>query len=538
MEAREYQVKAKASVKKNLDSGTSRQLMVMATGTGKTYTATTILKHFSRCLWITHTEELIDQSAKAICSNYLYSIDLHESAKSVRDDDFNYLEFLNGSNLYSNMLSYEGTRAAKEHVGIIKAERMDTKTRIVVASIQTLWRRLDKLDPEMFDIVIVDEAHMAAAKTWTRALNHFKSRLRLGLTATPKRTDNMPLGNLFDDIVFEYNIENGISDGYLCELDAKQIRTNLNLDSVRTTAGELNQKDLRVIDCKERNDLIVDKYEEYAEKRPTIAFCVDVQHAMNLCQAFENRGHKASFVVGDKDLCPDRAQRIRDFKNGKIDIMINVMVLTMGFDYPELSCVIMACPTKSLTKFMQIVGRGTRLKKNYADCLILDIVDVTKRHKLINTWTLDKGKVTEKKLFKTKKQKDEIIAKEKAVLESKLTDQDTSIDLFEIPEVKIDYKRGGFRDPATQKQLDWIASLGYDVINTTYTKGMASEIISSLSASEKQINTLRSKGYKVDASLTKAEADACFDDIAKRRGELPGWKKKRNQKLQESINKL
>ena len=169
MKAREYQIEAKASVKRNLDAGMSKQLTVMATGTGKTYTATTILKHFKRCLWITHTEELIDQSAKVICSNYLNSIDLHESAESVREEDFNYLQFLGGSSRFINKLSYEGAKLAREHVGVIKAKRMDTESRIVVASIQTLWRRLDKLDPNMFDIVIVDEAHMAAAKTWTKA---------------------------------------------------------------------------------------------------------------------------------------------------------------------------------------------------------------------------------------------------------------------------------------------------------------------------------------------------------------------------------
>lgn len=509
---RPYQEEAIEAVRVAYKADIHNQLLVMATGTGKTFTATDILKNFDRCLWMTHTEELIDQSARAICSNLLYGENMPVSAEAIKDDKFNYLEFLNGSNLFVNKLTHSGARMAKQNVGIIKRERIDLDCRVSVASIQTLWRRLDKIDPNHFDIVIVDEAHQAAAKTWSRCLNHFNSKLRLGLTATPKRTDGMSLGNIFDQITYEYNIDRGIFEGYLCELNAKQIQTELTLDNVRTTAGELNQKDLRIIDCPERNELIVDKYEEYALGRPTLTFCVDVEHAINLARTFTDRGYNSSFVVGDEKLCPDRKRRISAFKSGEIEIMSSVMVLTMGFDYPGLACGILACPTKSLTKYMQQIGRLTRLKEDYNDAIILDIVDVTSKHKLINTWTLDGSKPIEKKIFMTGKQKGEAIAREKAELEEKLSKIDKGIDLFAVPELKQNFTSTTMRMPATDKQLAWIKSLGHDIENTTFTKGMASEVISNVPATSKQVYALKMKGYQVDGSLTRAEAEACFNE--------------------------
>jgi superfamily II DNA or RNA helicase len=82
----------------------------------------------------------------------------------------------------------------------------------------------------------------------------------------------------------------GIKDGYLCELDGIRIKTDISLDNVRTTAGEFNQKDLQVLNCHARNQLIVDSHFKYADGRQAIAFCVDVEHAMDLCEAFKSRG--------------------------------------------------------------------------------------------------------------------------------------------------------------------------------------------------------------------------------------------------------
>ena len=495
-ELRKYQEKAVKYIADSLNDNVKNQLLVMATGTGKTLTASNIIKGYDKTLWITHTEELIDQSAKV-----------------MEDEGFS--------------------------TGIIKQERMELDNNVVVASIQTLWRRLDKISPEEFDLLVVDEAHMTMARTWQKAFNHFNTDLKLGLTATPWRADGMPLGDLFDKIVYQYNIQDGIKEKFLCELDAYRIRTQLSIDCVKTTAGELNIKDLRIIDCEQRNNLIVDKYLEYAEERPTIVFCVDVEHAINLSRAFNEKGVSSSFVVGDKKLCPDRKERIEKFKSGETKVMCNVMVLTHGFDYPELSCIIMACPTKSLTKYFQCIGRGTRLKKNYTNCIILDIVDVTKRHKLINTWTLDKDKPIEKQVFTTEEKKNVLLDKKRIEIESfKLREEDEKIDLFQIPRINKHLYAEVYKEPATEKQLKWLASLGYDISNDNYTKGMATKIIGMLPATDKQIKRLYKEGYDVSETLTRDEADACFNDITIRNGELPDYRKKRMENMKRSISNL
>ena len=492
---RTYQEKAIEKVTNSLNKNIKNQLLVMATGTGKTFTAANIIKG-NKTLWITHTEELINQSAEV-----------------MREEGFS--------------------------TGIIKQDKMELDNEVVVASIQTLWRRLDKIDEKEFDMLIIDEAHMAMARTWKKAFNHFSTSLKLGLTATPWRADGMPLGDLFDEIVYQYNIQDGIKDRYLSELDAYRIRTQLSIDSVKTTAGELNIKDLRIIDCEERNNLIVDRYLEYAEHRPTLVFCVDVEHAINLSRVFEENGISSSFVVGDKQLCPDRADRIKRFKDGEIKVMCNVMVLTHGFDYPEISCIVMACPTKSLTKYFQCIGRGTRLKRNYKECIILDVVDVSKRHKLVNTWTLDKDKPVEEQVFTTEEKKKVQAEKKRKEIESfELHKQDVKIDLFEIPSVSKNFYSDAFKHPATEKQLRWLSTLGYDILEDNYTKGMASKIIGNLPATDKQLKRLSHEGYKVNETLTRDEADACFNDISKRNGELPEYRKRQLENIKRGMVNL
>lgn len=480
---RPHQEKAINEVSSNLEQGIDKQLLVMATGTGKTFTAANIMKGYKKILWVTHNIELINQSAGVM-------------------RDFGFL------------------------TGIIKQERMEIHQRVVVASIQTLCRRLEKIHPDTFDMMVIDEAHFAAARTWTNVFNHFNCKLKLGLTATPHRSDGMPLGDLFDKIVYEYSILDGIKDGFLCEIKAHRVRTQISLDKVRTTAGEFNSKDLRIIDCPERNNLIVDKYLEYAEGRPALTFCVDVEHAINLSETFNRRGLNSTFVVGDKNLCPDREHRISLFKSGEIEVMNSVMVLVYGFDYPNLACIIAACPTKSLTKYMQLLGHGLRLKEDYNECVIIDVVDVTTRHQLINTWTLDKDKKAKDKLFLTKEEKGIAIEREKKELEEEeLTTKDKEIDLFAIPAIKKDYYTPAYKEAATDKQLSWIESLGYDIEKNNYTKGMASKIIDGLPATDKQIHMLAYKGYNVSGAITRGEAQSAFTEINEKSGKVPSWKR-------------
>lgn len=512
-ESRPYQNEFIDTVMLKHSQGVKRQLAVMATGLGKTYCGTQIIKKFERTLWITHNIELIEQSALAI---------LHELTNGKFTDRINELGGIMSALDHMDRNIGMFSTGNKYGLGIIKQDRFDINEKIVVASVQTLTRRLDKIDPNAFDLVIVDEAHLFMSETFNRAVEHFTPSLRLGLTATPERMDGISLLNLFDEIVFEKDILFGVKNKYLCELEAVRVKTSINIDDVRTLGGELNAKDLKKLDTPERNALIVQKYKEHTSNRQALVFCVDVDHAINMSAEFNNQGISSEFIVDDEKLCPDRKQRIQRFKSGATTVVTNVQIMTTGFDHPEVSSIIMARPTKSKTLFMQCVGRGTRLKQgSFKDCIILDIVDATSRHKLVNCYELDKENDTDNRIFWNSEHKARIKAQlaekklRETVLEKEIA-KDTRINLFKIPKVKIS-RYSTYDEPATLGQLKWISDKGYNVEENTYTKGQCTEIISRFPASAANILFLKVNGYDVSGSeITIGEFQAAKNEIEKR----------------------
>jgi superfamily II DNA or RNA helicase len=509
-ELRKYQQESIDAVKKDMDKGTKSSLLVLATGLGKTFTAVKLIEQlgFKRVLFITHTIELIEQSGLAFIKDKFDD----NFAKVV--EDIGFLDWASGAG---------GLFAQQQHsfrMGAIKAHVFNIDGEVTMASAQTLYRRLDKIPKNYFDCIIADEVHLYLSRTFSEPLNYFTPKLLLGLTATPHRADGISLGTMFEKISYEYNIAEGIKDGYLAQLDAVRIKTDLSLDNVRTTGGELNQGDLQnEVDTEQRNQLIVDSYIKYANGRQAIMFCVGVEHADNLARMFNEHGISAKPVVGNEEITPEREKTIKDFKNGKIQILTGVDILTAGFDHRNVGCIGHCAPTKSLTRWLQRTGRGTRLKdEEYVSkfgqvAIIMDFVDSTTRHRLINAWELDKGKSTEEKTFMTKEKKDRLIGeREKRQVLIKVTSkEDIVVDLLEIPKVSISNSIR-MQEPATEKQLNWIAKLGYDIINVEYTKRMCSEIISSLPAQSWQISKAKAWGYDVSNGLTISE----FQEIEKR----------------------
>jgi superfamily II DNA or RNA helicase len=542
---RNYQQEDKNAVFAALKAGQSRQLGVQATGLGKTLLGSHILNEFpGRALWLTHTIELIDQSAKAILRERM---DIEDSL----DNHDNIVDFLNDkatAGMFANPLH----KKIRQEIGIIKQERMDLDARLQVASVQTIHRRLAKIPKDHYDIIIVDEAHMAMAATWQKTLDHFTPKLRLGLTATPERTDGLSLGNLFDDITFQRDIKFGIEEGYLVPLNGIRIKTEINIDTIKTTGGDFNLGDAeRLLNTPQRNNLIAESWKKYAEKRPTIGFCVDVKHAQDITDVFQSHGISATFVVADEKVCPDRFERIKAFKEGKYDVMFNVMILTAGFDFPEVSCILMARPTKSKTLFLQAVGRGTRpvntkelalktiaqervesiQESSKNDCIILDIVDATNRHQLVNTYTLDREKDPEDRVFITREKKKKLI-EEREAKKSKLLHtlkQDERVELIAIPSAKKMKANANTLRPATTPQIDFLKREGVYQEGVEYTLRDAFEAISNQPATIKQINALRRMGYNATENLTRGQADAAFADHKERQ---------EKQEITKIINRL
>jgi ATP-dependent helicase IRC3 len=288
---------------------------------------------------------------------------------------------------------------------------------VVVASVQTLTandcRRLHRLNPDEFRIVVVDEAHRTAAHSYQRVLRYFglvppmalhadataddqsaartrvrdwwtatwPNRLLLGVTATPGRTDAVGLEWTYREVVFERGLRWYIERGYLAPLTGYVVKTDVSLDSVRRVAGDFAPGQLaQVVNTPARNRAIVQGWTQIAaSRRAALAFCVDVQHARDLAAEFRRAGIAADSIAGED---ADRSDRMADFERGDLQVLTNCQLLSEGVDIPFIDCIVMAAPTQSQIRYVQAVGRGTRNAPGKADCLVLDCVDDARKYTL------------------------------------------------------------------------------------------------------------------------------------------------------------
>ncbi len=480
-ELRPYQIKSIESINSCLNRGVNKIALILPTGTGKTFTAVQAIKDMGRILWITHTEELISQSAKALSSEI------------------------------------EGK------VGLIKADIFDINHNVVMASAQTLHKRLHLLQPNQFDVIVADECDLFGSVSFLKSLNYFTPKLRLGLTATYYRNDNMEMTDIFDEVAYEYPLHQAVKDGYLTKPIVIKLKTNTNLDSVHTLAGEFNAKELtETVNTLARNNQIVSAYIKHGEGRQFIAFCCDIKHAMDLSEAFNEKGVNCNFIVGDKSLTTDRAGVIAQYEAGEITGLTNVMVLSVGYNFPDIGVEIMACPTKSKRKFIQQIGRGMRLKSDKflqkwkQTVIIIDVVDGTTKHKLINTDELDKDLPLENKIFISEENRQKLIeAKEKRerVMEVVNRKEDEIIELFPIPKIPR-FKTSN--KPATEAMLYRLKQWGYPVEEVAYTDSMFQEIFLSQPAYKEDINNLTAAGYDTSRGLSLMESKLCYKDLMER----------------------
>jgi ATP-dependent helicase IRC3 len=303
---------------------------------------------------------------------------------------------------------------------------------VVIASIPTLvaqdCRRLREFNPKDFRIVVVDEAHHAPAETYQMVLSyfdllpvdfepgtdkidnaeavtaareqmsnwwkdHYPNRLLLGVTATPNRGDAIGLEWTFNELVYERTIRWMVQHGYLCPPVGYLVETNIDLDQVKTVAGDFNVGQLaKAVNTPERNEAAVAGWQEYCADRSTIAFCADVQHAKDLHAAFRARDISACWVSGDGagagDVELTRDEAIDGYKNGTYTVITNCNILTEGFDHPGVSAILHCRPTKSQGLYMQMTGRGLRLADGKTDCVVLDVVDIARKHSLVSAGDL------------------------------------------------------------------------------------------------------------------------------------------------------
>jgi hypothetical protein len=238
-------------------------------------------------------------------------------------------------------------------------------------------------------LLISDEAHHDAATGRKRVLDFLEPQLLVGLTATAHRADKLALGAIYQEVVHHTPMLELIAKKMLAPLRGLRVETESDLDDVHTVAGEFNESELaETVDTKARNQLIVDAHSKHAaDRRRTVAFCVNVAHAEHLRDAFLAAGVQAERIIGSTPT--EERQRIFDaFHRGALPVLTNCMVLTEGYDEPAIDCIVMARPTKSLGLYIQMVGRAARKSPAKSDALIIDVVDNSVKHRLITLPTL------------------------------------------------------------------------------------------------------------------------------------------------------
>ena len=252
--------------------------------------------------------------------------------------------------------------------------------RIVVGSIQSLMRpqRLSKFSEDYFDVIIIDEAHHCLSDGYQRVLNYFNTAKVLGVTATPDRGDMRNLGSYFDSLAYQYTLPKAIKEGFLSPIKALTLPLKMDLSGVGVQAG-----DFKVSDIGTALDpylyQIAEEMKKYCKERKTVVFLPLVKTSKKFRDILNSNGFRAAEVNGDSK---DRAEVLKDFENGKYNVLCNSMLLTEGWDCPSVDCIIVLRPTKVRSLYSQMVGRGTRLYEGKDHLLLLDFLWHTERHEL------------------------------------------------------------------------------------------------------------------------------------------------------------
>jgi len=314
-------------------------------------------------------------------------------------------------------------------IGSVQAGLDEINTEIVVATRQSLTHFKSTRIKRMieygdFDYIIYDECHQSILQLQKILSQFHNNPTVIGFTATPYN----PMQSLiFQKIAYKKTLLSLIAEGYLTMPKAIEIQTQLDLSKVSVSHGDFNQIELeRVVNTQQRNNLIVQAYQKFAlERKSTIIFAVNINHAVAITEEFNNNKIICKCIYSNMDDREEgsRIDIINEFKNGDLSVIVNIGILTTGFDSSRVDCIIMACPTKSKIKFQQCLGRGLRLYPNKKDCLIIDICDVIRNNELMNISNIFGFKVKSGTTikdsyqeFKQQKQEEQLKQKELYVL--------------------------------------------------------------------------------------------------------------------------
>jgi DNA repair protein RadD len=354
---REYQQRTIDHLYAWFDAGNlGNPCLVLPTGSGKSHIVAALCKDAlqnwpeTRVLMLTHVKELIEQNAEKMRQHW-----------------------------------------PGAPMGIYSASigRKDLGEPITFAGIQSVRSKARELGH--IDLVIIDECHLVNHKDeggYRKLLAELKAinpALRVvGLTASPYRLGHGLITDkpaMFDALIEPTSIEELVFKGYLSTLRSKVTRAKLDTSGVHKRGGEFIESELQAaVDTDDQNQAVVREVIKLAgDRKAWLFFCAGVQHAQHVAEALRQHGIAAECVTGETSKT-DRARMLADFKAGRLRALTNANVLTTGFDYPDIDLVVMMRPTMSASLYVQMAGRGMRVKSHTDHCLVLDFAGVVETH--------------------------------------------------------------------------------------------------------------------------------------------------------------
>ncbi len=350
---RPYQTDLLARARAAMRQGTRRLLLTAPCGAGKTVLVAAMLQGViarqKRAWFVVHRRELLRQSVTTL------------------------------------------TESADLSVGIVSAGvRLDPREQVQVCGIQSLVRRMGRLsDP---DVIVWDECHHVASKSWAAIAARYDKAVHVGLTATPQRLDGKGLGAWFDDLLLGPSVTDLIAQGYLAPYRLIAPPSNLDLSHVHTVAGDYNKHEAAA--AMTSSTVMGDALREYQARASglrALLFLWSIDASQQTVLRFREAGIAAAHVDGTTPE-RERDRLMADFRSGTLKVLSNVDLVSEGFDVPAIDAVFLLRPTESLGLYLQQVGRALRPYPGKSHALIFDHVANYTRHGLpddARAWSLD-----------------------------------------------------------------------------------------------------------------------------------------------------
>lgn len=332
---REAQKEALIALENVMEEGYDKAMVVMATGLGKTYLAGFFAKKFKKVLFVAHRIEILQQAK--------------QSFQRILTD-----------------------RTHGLYIGAIKEERVDC----LFASNITLAieQNLANFDKDEFDLIVIDEFHHAAAKTYQRILEYFKPKFLLGITATPDRMDGKDIYGICEgNVAYQIHFIEAIQRQWLAPFHYYGVYDDIDYSKITWLGNRYDEEQLLAEQLKEEiAEKIFLAWKKHKQSR-TLAFCSSIKQATFLANYFQQKGIKATSLHSQGGVYT-RSEVVKMLNEGNLDIIFSVDLFNEGVDIPSLDTLLFVRPTESLTIFTQQIGRGLRLHEEKDYCVIIDLI--------------------------------------------------------------------------------------------------------------------------------------------------------------------